>query len=103
MPQLPEWLRHYAFLNGTDQQNPIHVINITAEEESLFSDRLQLFDLFYAALGSDKFSDYSADQVETYVAFFQRFVLLLEACHRVHELLSKKQLHYSYSGDVIPN
>ena len=102
MSQAPEWLSHYAFLNGTDQQNPIHVINITAEQESLFDDRSELFDLFYAFLSSEQFNETSADEGESYIALFRRLVLLLEACHRVHELIDKKQLLYSYVGDVAP-
>lgn len=97
-----EWERHYAFLNEIQLQDPFAVIYACATGDTVFKDRQLLFELFYAALGSEVFADYDAELMREYILCWERTITMVEACHRMAELKRNKQFHYSYSGDVTP-
>jgi hypothetical protein len=97
-----QWEQAYAFLNEGMLKNPIELILSNATERSMYQDRHFLIDIFHAAITSGLFQDYEEDMMTEYVYLFTRFMWLLEASHRASELYEKKQLHYSYSGDVTP-
>jgi len=102
MSPYKEWERAYAFLNADQLKDPVRIISATASGDSVFQDRKQLFDIFYAAIGSRMFQDYDAKKVRDYLYTWERAITMIECCHQVHELIRKDQLHFSYSGDVTP-
>jgi hypothetical protein len=97
-----QWEQAYAFLNDHQLKNPIGIISASASCDSLFQDRIQLFDIFYAAIGSRVFQDHDAKKIREYLYAWERMVTMIECCHRVHELIRNEHLHFSYSGDVSP-
>lgn len=92
----------YAFLNEIQQEDPLRIIYACAGGDTIFKDRRLLFNIFYAAIGSEIFQDQDAHPINDYLYCWQRMVTMIEACHRFAELKLDKQVHYSYTGDVIP-
>jgi hypothetical protein len=84
MSPYKEWEQAYAFLNDHQLKNPIDIISACASGASLFTDRMQLFDIFYAAIGSRVFQDYDAETVTDYIYTWERVITMIECCHRLH-------------------
>jgi hypothetical protein len=102
MSPYKEWERAYAFLNDHQLKNPVDVISACASGDSVFIDRSQLFEIFYAAIGSRVFQDHDAKTVRGYIYAWERAITMIESCHRLHELMREKQFIYSYVGDIDP-
>lgn len=99
---IKQWERQPAFLNETQLQDPILAIYSSVTGDVLINDRTLLFEVFYAAVGSETFVDYDSETMRRYTYCWERTIVLVEACHRLIELKIKEQFHYSYSGDVTP-
>jgi hypothetical protein len=99
---IKQWERQYAFLNDTQLQDPVWVIYACATGDTVFNDRTHLFDFFYAALQSKRLEYQEAEMMAKYMFCWERMIRMIEACHRVAELKTDKQFHYSYSGDLTP-
>ena len=97
-----QWQQHYAFLSKPQLTDPIWALKTAAGWDSLWQERLYLYDYFYGALGSRKFQDFDVQEMRDRLFLFERILSILEASHRLRELHERNQLQYSYLGDTIP-
>lgn len=84
---------HYLFLDSYQLQNPFEHLAYLGRDvdlnNSLDEKRRTLFDLFYAAMESERFRDYSPT---SHVELHEYLVKCLELIHRLAELYEKGEV-----------
>jgi hypothetical protein len=95
-PGREEWQYHYSVLNKETREDPLSVLIGFARADSLFQQRQDLYTLFSGAIESDLFQDMDTESVSNWVCFHGTLLRLIEATHRVIEMIKNKRLVFNY-------
>jgi len=97
---IKNWKQHYSCLTEEERSDPIEALIVICYLDTLFQQRSDLWVLFSAAMSSNRFRLDTPEKKRDWMFFYEKVLHLLEAAHRIDELIKKKKLRYSYSKDI---